>query len=387
MNPFVALWSRKRILRKGRLTGCMVLIALVTAPLVIALIFSQSMMNGIADRFIYLSDGHVQITGDANSTIPKDNIFCIDETVTGNALIYGSSDTASVSLKGVKEDYFNQSRMQYMDIEVLPEEERTGLNRIILSSTTAEKLNVRSGDRVALMIVPDTEEGVLRPVMLQVGGVFSCGYEQIDNNLAFIDYSYAQRLFSSKDSRVTEIILKDSSDVAVYSLAFGISTEGRVNTWQNKNRSVYSNFVNSRQMIILILLIIVFIASFFTASSANQIIEDDVQEIAVSKLMGASDRMTRHSAFISIYTVTLSGMLIGLAAGIVLGLNLGPILSLLSNSNLLNLSYYLLDFRAVVPWKDIILVLSVMTLVSALSILISLRHTRRITPMRLFTGL
>ena len=387
MNPFVALWSRKRILRRGRLTGCMVLIALVTAPLVIALIFSGSMMNGIADRFIYLYDGHVQITGAGNSTIPQDNILCMDETVTGYALMYGASDTASVSLKGVKEDYFNSYRLHYMDLEYLPQEERSGLNRIILSETTSRKLNLKAGDRVALMVVPDTEEGVLRPVMLQVGGIYSCGYEQIDSNLAFIDYTHAQKLFSSRDSRVTEIIAKDSSDTAVRSLASSISTDGRVNTWQSKNSSVYSNFVNSRQMIILILLIIVFIASFFTASSANQIIEDDVQEIAVSKLMGASDRMTRQSAFISIYTVTLTGMFIGLAAGILIGLNLSPILNLLSRSDLINLSYYLLDFSSVVPWRDIILVLAVMTCVSALSILISLRHTRRITPMRLFTGL
>ena len=387
MNPFVALWSRKRILRRGRLTGCMVLIALVTAPLVIALIFSRSMMSGIADRFIYLSDGHVQITGADNSSIPQDNILCMDDTVTGYALMYGASDTASVSLKGVREDYFNSYRLKYMDLEYLPVEERSGLNRIILSETTAHKLNLKAGDRVALMVVPDTEEGVLRPVMLQVGGIYSCGYEQIDSNLAFIDYTHAQKLFSSMDSRVTEIIAQDSSDSAIRALASSIITDGRVNTWQSKNSSIYSNFVNSRQMIILILLIIVFIASFFTASSANQIIEDDVQEIAVSKLMGASDRMTRHSAFISIYTVTLTGMLIGLAAGILIGLNLSPILNLLSHSDLINLSYYLLDFSPLVPWTDIAFVLAVMICVSALSILISLRHTRRITPMRLFTGL
>ena len=387
MNPFVALWSRKRILRRGRLTGCMVLIALVTAPLVIALIFSQSMMTGIADRFIYLSDGHVRISGASHAEYPVENILCTDETITGYALMYGSDNTATVSLKGVRDNYFNEGRMQYMDIEYLHSGERSSLNRIILSSGTAEKLSLKNGDRVALMIVPDTDEGVLRPVMLQVGGIYSSGYEQIDNNLAFIDYDYASRLFSSKDSRVTEILLRDSSDSQVMSFEHSVTTDGVVNNWQNKNYTVYSNFVNSRQMIILILLIIVFVASFFTASAANQIIEDDIAEIAVSKLMGASDRMTRQSAFISIYTVTLTGMLTGLAGGLFIGLNLSPILRLLSGSDLVNLSYYLMDFTPVVPWKDIALVLAVMTLVSALSILISLRHTRRITPMRLFTGL
>ncbi len=365
----------------------MVLIALVTAPLVIALIFSQSMMTGIADRFIYLSDGHVQIKGASFSNYSEDNVLLTDETVTGFALMYGSDSTATVSLKAVKDNYFNEYRLRFMDIELLDEDNRSTLNRIILSSDTAAKLNVQPGDRVALMIVPDTDEGVLRPVMLQIGGIYSSGYEQIDSNLAFLDYSYGEKLFSSKESRVTEILLKDSSDAQLKLFASSVTTDGIVNTWQNKNYAVYSNFVNSRQMIILILLIIVFIASFFTASAANQIIEDDISEIAVSKLMGASDRMARQSAFISIYTVTLSGMAIGLAAGIAIGLNLSPILGLLSKSSFVNLSYYLMDFTPVVPWKDIVLVLAVMMLISALSILISLRHTRRITPMRLFTGL
>ena len=62
MNPFVTLWSRKRVLKKGRLTSCMILIALVMAPLVCALIFSDSMMEGITSKYIYLSDGHLQVS-------------------------------------------------------------------------------------------------------------------------------------------------------------------------------------------------------------------------------------------------------------------------------------------------------------------------------------
>ncbi len=61
MNPFVGLWSRKRIAKRGRLTSCMILIALVMAPLVCALIFSDSMMEGITSKYIYLSDGHIQL--------------------------------------------------------------------------------------------------------------------------------------------------------------------------------------------------------------------------------------------------------------------------------------------------------------------------------------
>ena len=61
MNAFVLQWSRKRIKKRGRLTSCLILIALVMAPLVCALIFSDSMMEGITSKYIYLSDGHLQL--------------------------------------------------------------------------------------------------------------------------------------------------------------------------------------------------------------------------------------------------------------------------------------------------------------------------------------
>ena len=386
MNPFVALWSRKRILRRGRLTGCMVLIALVTAPLVIALIFSRSMMSGIADRFIYLSDGHVQITGADNSSIPQDNILCMDDTVTGYALMYGASDTASVSLKGVREDYFNSYRLKYMDLEYLPVEERSGLNRIILSETTSRKLNLKAGDRVALMVVPDTEEGVLRPVMLQVGGIYSCGYEQIDSNLAFIDYSYAIKLFESAESRISEIILKTEFQNKLNEIKHIIKTDGIITDWQQNNISIYNNYIVSMQSILMVLIIIVVVAAFFTASVANQIVEDDSREIALAKLLGSTDSNVRKSAFLSIFAVTLSGMAIGLSLGILIGMNFSPVLVFLSEKNILTLDYYLVDFKATIPWSNIGLIMLIMAAVSAISVMISLRHTRKITPMRLFTG-
>jgi len=141
------------------------------------------------------------------------------------------------------------------------------------------------------------------------------------------------------------------------------------------------------QAILLVLLIIVIVAAFFTASVANQIVEDDSREIALSKLIGAPDSMVRKSAFISIFTVTLTGMAIGLFLGILVGMNLSPLLVWLSEKNILVLEYYLVDFKASIPWAEIGLVMLCMAVVSAVSVLVSLRHTRKITPMRLFTGI
>ncbi len=381
MNPFVRLWSKKRILRKGRLTGCMVLISLVMAPVVAALIFSQSMVNSMIEKFVRISDGHIQISGSSYENIPDEYVLSIKKTVKGYALMYSATETASLQLKGVSE-----INSDYLKLETIKEDQKKNLNGVCISATTAEQLGVGLGDKVAMMVVPDTEHGVLRPVMLQVTSIYSTGYNQIDKNLAFIDYSYATRLFESAESRITEIILKTDFQNNLNEIKHIIKTDGIITDWQQNNISIYNNYIVSMQSILMVLIIIVIVAAFFTASVANQIVEDDSREIALAKLLGSTDSNVRKSAFLSIFAVTLSGMAIGLCLGILIGMNLSPVLVLLSEKNILTLDYYLVDFKATIPWSQIGLIMLIMAAVSAISVMISLRHTRKITPMRLFTG-
>lgn len=381
MNPFVRLWSKKRILRKGRLTGCMVLIALVMAPVVAALIFSQSMVDSMIEKFVRVSDGHIQISGSSYENIPDEYVLSIKKTIKGYALMYSATETASLQLKGVSE-----INSDYLKLETIKDEQKKNLNGVCISATTAEQLGVGLGDKVAMMIVPDTEHGVLRPIMLQVTSIYSTGYNQIDKNLAFIDYSYAIKLFESAESRITEIILKTEYQNELNKVKQSIATDGFISDWQQNNIGIYNNYIVSMQSILMVLIIIVVVAAFFTASVANQIVEDDSREIALAKLLGSTDSNVRKSAFLSIFAVTLSGMAIGLCLGILIGMNLSPVLVFLSEKNILTLDYYLVDFKATIPWSNIGLIMLIMAAVSAISVMISLRHTRKITPMRLFTG-
>ena len=387
MNPFVMLWSKKRILRRGRLTTCMILIALVMTPVVAALIFTRSMIGAMSQKFITVSDGHIQVVGAHFTELPEQMTLFYDQTVSGYALLYSADQTASLQIKGVEKDYFNSYRLEQISLTQYSSDKYSNLNGITISSTTSKSLGVNLGDRVALMVVPDTDTGVLRPVMLQVRGIYSTGYDKIDSSLAFVDYSYAQSLYSDNNSSVIEIVVKPSFQNSLDKVKRSIKTDGYITDWQIRNASVYDNYLTSMQAITFVLMIIVLVAAFYTASVANQMVEDDFAEIAVAKLTGCSDKDVRRSAFLSIFTVTVAGMLIGLVLGIIIGTNLSPLLVNLSERGLLTLDYYLVDFKATVPWNYMIPVMCFMASVSALVVLISLRHTKKITPMRLFTGL
>ena len=389
MNPFVKFWSLRRILKKSRLLGCLILVALVMAPLVCALIFSDSMIEGITNKYIYLSDGHIQISNfDGTQDIISNNekIYSADEVSSGYGLMYSSTATSSVQIKGVSSSYFNELRLNQITFETEQLKE-SNLKGIAISRSTANKLNVKIGDRVAIMIVPDTTNAVARPILVRVEAIFYSGYDQLDQILSFVDLAYAKTLFTSSSATSCEILvqrdyLEKLNDVIA---SLQVSTL-KISTWDQHNESVYSNFITSKQMILIILLLVVVVAAFYTSAVAQQMIQDDLKQISISKLIGMSDAMVRKSAFLSVCLVTFVGMLLGIALGIVIGYALGPSLSKLSNIGLESLSFYLLDFEVQIPLGSIALISACLVAISDVAVWLTLRKTRQITPIQLFSN-
>ncbi|MBR6084788.1 MAG: ABC transporter permease [Spirochaetales bacterium] len=397
MNSFVLQWSRKRIFKRGRLTSCLILIALVMAPLVCALIFSDSMMEGITSKYIYLSDGHIQLNYNGRNELAEfdasqypDMIYSADEVVTGYALMYSATGTGNVIVKGIGEDYFNENRLD--QITFLAEYgsksvESSNLRGISISRSTARKLNVEIGDNVALMIVPDNPDKVLRPILCRIDNIFYSGYDQLDSLLCFMNREDARSLYSERSSASVEVLVNGSYMEKLDEVAQTLGSGYEISLWNEYNVSVYENFVTSRQMIFIILLLVVVVAAFYTASVAQQMVQDDITDIAISKLIGCSDSLVKKSAFLSVYAVTVIGMLIGILFGLLIGCNLGPILTSLSRMGLQSLSFYLLDFDITVPWIPILIISACLLVISYVAIRLSLARTRRISPIQLFTTL
>ena len=401
MNSFVFQWSSKRIRKRGRLTSCLILIALVMAPLVCALIFSDSMMEGITSKYIYLSDGHLQLNyinseelEDFDISGYQDMLYSADEVTTGYALMYSATGTSNVMVKGTAKDYFNEKRLDqitFMVASEADESEKTtttsNIKGITISRATARKLQVNIGDRVALMIVPDNPDKVLRPVLCRIDSIFYSGYDQLDSLLCFVDIDYAKTLYSEKSSTSLELLVKGEYMERLDDVISVLGDGYAISKWNEHNVAVYENFVTSRQMIFIILLLVVVVAAFYTASVAQQMVQDDMNDIAIAKLIGSSDSLVKKSAFLSVYAVTVIGLLIGIVLGLLIGCNLGPILTGLSRLGLQSLSFYLLDFDINVPWLSILIISLCLLAISYVAIWLSLAKTRRISPIQLFTSL
>jgi ABC-type antimicrobial peptide transport system permease subunit len=85
-----------------------------------------------------------------------------------------------------------------------------------------------------------------------------------------------------------------------------------------------------------------------------------------------------------VFRLVIVSLGIGLVVGLILGTNMGPILSLISKRNLPVLSWYLLDFDVTIPWSELLTLVATLLVASTLSMYCTLRRTRKISPMELF---
>ncbi len=360
---------------KRRILFNILLISVVVAALVFAQLFVVSMSRGIANKYALLGNGHLQVHERADTPIPNlEHIGDVQLVAQSYSLIYSPSKNLMIRLKGVEDSYFTEQRMAeltFLDTEV--DTQGSSLPQVLLSTSVASRLEVGQGDRVALMMISNNS---LRPQLCIVGNLYDSGYKELDENLVFCDYSLMEKLFSGKADTYFEILVTDDKIAEVRS---SLEQEGlSVTSWDEENYAVATNLETSRQAVLGVMLVVAILCGYFISELSRELIEDDKSRIALLKLLGAGNPLIRGVYFSTVMLVTLISIVLGTAGGVLLGLNLGSMLSFLAQKSIPALAFYLLDFQVIVPYLDISIILVALILVSSLSVLWSLRRVRKI---------
>ncbi|HKL60187.1 MAG TPA: FtsX-like permease family protein [Sphaerochaeta sp.] len=360
---------------KRRILFNILLISMVVAALVFAQLFVVSMSQGIANKYALLGNGHLQVHESSNTVLPNlEHIVDVQLVAQSYSLIYSPSKNLMIRLKGVQDSYFTaqrQAELTFLDTEV--DTQGSTLPQVLLSREVASKLEVGQGDRVALMMISDNS---LRPQLCIVGNLYDSGYKELDENLVFCDYALIEKLLSSKADTYFELLVADDSLPEVRS---SLEKDGlSVTSWDEENYAVATNLETSRQAVLGVMLVVAILCGYFISELSRELIEDDKSRIALLKLLGAGNPLIRGVYFSTVMLVTLISIVLGTAGGVLLGLNLGSMLSFLAQKSIPALAFYLLDFRVIVPYFDIGIILFVLIMVSSLSVLWSLRRVSKI---------
>ena len=238
-------------------------------------------------------------------------------------------DFLGMSFKGIGPEYdlsFIKSNLKSGSIPSFSDSANKG--NLLISSATADKMNLKAGDKVFAYFISDNGVKVRR---FTVSGIFQTNMSQFDNALCFTDLYTALKLNNWDGELCTgaEISVGDLQQINAVSLRIADKVnrtsdhEGNIFTSQTIYEAypqIFSwlSLLDINVWIILALMICV--AGFTMISGLLIIILERTQMIGVLKALGMKGSSVRHTFLWFAVFIIGKGMLIGdiLAAAIIL---------------------------------------------------------------------
>lgn len=244
---------------------------------------------------------------------------------------------------------------------------RPDQQQIILGRGVADKLNVKVGDSVSVLIPPSNTTNTAqlsapKRVRLTVTGFLDLG-GQIDHSLVLIPLEDGQQYMKLGDA-VTGVSLKVrdvfNADVVVRQVGSQIPVYAYLKSWKEKYGFLHHDIQMVRTIMYLVMVLVIGVASFNIVSTLMMAVKDRASDIAILRTMGASDGLIKR---IFIWYGVLSGVfgsIVGSVFGILVAMNLTPLiqgLETLIGHQFLSGDIYFIDFLpSQVVWSDVFLV-------------------------------
>ena len=214
---------------------------------------------------------------------------------------------------------------------------RGGEWNIVLGSELARALGVLRGDKVTL-IAPQgqvTPAGLIpRLRQFTVAGIFEVGMFEYDSGLALIHLEDAQRLYQMEGA-VSGVRLKLDDLFAARSVArelmAQLGPDAFASDWTRSHANFFRAVEIEKRVMFIILTLIVAVAAFNIVSTLVMLVTDKQADIAILRTLGASPASVMQIFMVQGALIGVIGTLIGVAGGVLLGLNVDVVVPALEN--------------------------------------------------------
>ncbi|MFD2111412.1 lipoprotein-releasing ABC transporter permease subunit [Thiorhodococcus fuscus] len=203
--------------------------------------------------------------------------------------------------------------------------------RIVLGRDLAAFLGVGPGDKVTVVTpqVSATPVGIMpRLKRFTVSGIFAVGMADYDRNAAFIQLSDAAKLLNLGDA-VSGVRLKLTdmweAPRLAREIAYDLGGVYRLVDWTQMHSNFFSALAMEKRMMGIILFLIVAVAAFNIVSTLVMVVTDKQSDIAVMRTLGISPGRIMAIFMVQGTAIGLIGTLIGMVAGVILALNVEPV--------------------------------------------------------------
>ena len=413
-TPFFISWRYQRGKQKNPLVALISKFSAIGIALGVAvLIVGLSAMNGFERELnsrILAVVPHVEITVNpqgneatlnhwqnlAERLKTNKKITALSPFVSFTALVENGNKLKVVQVKGVDKQAEAQVSSLGKFVEGDGWQKFAEEGGLVLGSGIAKELDVKAGDWVSLLISqPNGEDQMAQPnrERVQVTAILRLD-GQLDHSYALLALPQAQELMGYREDQITGVELKVDDPFKVQEMDYSMLNDYPqllyIQNWVAKFGYMYRDIQLIRTVMYIAMVLVIGVACFNIVSTLIMAVKDKQGDIAIMRTLGANNGFIKQ---IFIWYGLLAGMkgcLIGIVLGVVLALNLTPIIQgieTLLGKKLLSDGIYFVDFLpSELHWFDVVLVLVAALVLSLLASLYPASRAAKLQPAQVLSN-
>ena len=413
-TPFFISWRYQRGKQKNPLVALVSKFSAIGIALGVAvLIVGLSAMNGFERELnsrILAVVPHAEITVNPHANEATLNhwqnledrlktnkkITALSPFVSFTALVENGNKLKVVQVKGVDKQAEDQVSSLGKFVEGDGWQKFAEEGGLVLGSGIAKELDVKAGDWVSLLISqPNGEDQMAQPnrERVQVTAILRLD-GQLDHSYALLALPQAQELMGYREDQITGVELKVDDPFKVQDMDYSMLNDYPqllyIQNWVAKFGYMYRDIQLIRTVMYIAMVLVIGVACFNIVSTLIMAVKDKQGDIAIMRTLGANNGFIKQ---IFIWYGLLAGMkgcLIGIVLGVVLALNLTPIIQgieTLLGKKLLSDGIYFVDFLpSELHWFDVVLVLVAALVLSLLASLYPASRAAKLQPAQVLSN-
>lgn len=411
-TPFFIAWRYQRGKQKNPLLSLIGKFSAIGIALGVAvLIIGLSAMNGFERELnsrILSVVPHLEINAAGQNQTLSDwqplaqklaqvkNITAVAPTVSFTALVENGSKLKVVQVKGV--DANTQDKVSALSHFI----ENDGWARfqkeggLILGAAIARELDVQQGDWVSLLISrPNSGEQMAQPERerVQVSGILRLD-GQLDHSYALLPLTTAQQFLGYSENTVGGLEIRTADPFQVQSMDFSVLNDYPqmlyAQSWIGKFGYMYRDIQLIRTVMYIAMVLVIGVACFNIVSTLIMAVKDKQGDIAIMRTLGANNGFIKRIFICYGLLAGMKGCLIGIVLGVLLALNLTPLIKALESligRPFLSDGIYFIDFLpSELHWSDIALVFLAALVLSLLASWYPATRAAKLQPARVLSS-
>jgi lipoprotein-releasing system permease protein len=316
-------------------------IALSLIPIIVTLMVADGMIRGITDRFLELGTGHLQVYNFIDSqdveTLPRavadlPGLRGAWPERQGLGVLVGKKGKTGATIRATESSFWEDPGSAKYLKTIAGSAKLEGPQDVLLGEALAENLGAQVGDTLRIMTLRVAADGrnIPRLFPFMVKGIISSGYRELDSLWCVMGYESGKRILAPELSSAYMVLKIDDpykgGDAAAYELYEKLGAGYGIYTWKELQRSQYSSYASTRQLLLFIMALVVIVAAVNVSSATSMLAIERQRDIAVLKAFGASPRGIRGTFLWGAFLTGLTGAIVGIALGLGIGFAINPLI-------------------------------------------------------------